>query len=259
MRLSRSLVILGLSLLGALTMMGLPPSHQEALAARVQDGLWTSGQLLFSRFARYARNEERSRFLLTQNAQLALENMWLREAEQQNARLRRALEFHLEDGSGELIAAEVIGRDPDQLYDSVVISAGEDHGVQADWPVVTAEGLVGHVSMVGPRSSVVQLLMRTPVSAIVQEGRAQGVVSWVRGNRFRLRFVEASSDIEEGGRVVSSGYGGRYPKGIPIGVLTEVRAHGREPLFREVYLTAYVDFLRLEEVFVLPPPGRGPP
>jgi rod shape-determining protein MreC len=257
MRLNRSLAVLGLSLACGLGMMALPSSQQEQLANRVRTGLWTTSQLLFSRVIRYAHNEEKSRFLLEQNAQLALENMHLREAGEENARLRRALEFRQVEGPGELIAAEVIGRDPDQLYDSLVINAGEDRGVEPDWPVVTAEGLVGHVASVDASSSVVQLLMRTPVSAIVQDGRAQGVVSWVRGNLFRLQFVEASSSIKEGSWVVSSGIGGRYPKGIPIGAVTEVRARGRDPLFQEVFLTAAVDFLRLEEVFVLPPAGHA--
>jgi len=255
MRRNRGLVTLGVSLVCALSMMVLPLERREAVAQWVHGGLWTMGQLLLSRVVRYAHSEEKSRFLLAQNAQLAVENMRLHEAEQENIRLRRALGFREEQGAVHLIAAEVIGRDPDQLYDSIVIYAGADRGVQAGWPVVTAEGLVGQVSTVSDNSSVVQLLMRTPVSAIVQDGRAQGVVSWVRGNLFRLRFVEASSDIEAGSRVVSSGFGGRYPKGIPIGVLTEVRAQGRDPLFREVLLTSNVDFLRLEEVFVLPPAG----
>lgn len=256
MRLNGSLAVLGAALLCALSLMGLPRPYKEALAQHAQGGLLTSGQWLFSWVIRYARNEQKSRFLLTQNVQLALDNMRLREAARENERLRQALDFRRGQGGIELIAAEVIGRDPDQLYDTVVINAGRDRGIQVDWPVITAAGLVGHVSRVGGRSSVVQLLMRSSVSAVVQEGRAQGIVSWVSGNRFRLRFVEASSSVRQGDRVVSSGLGGRHPKGIPIGVLTEVRAHERDPLFQEVLLESSVDFLRLEEVFVVPEPPR---
>jgi rod shape-determining protein MreC len=100
---------------------------------------------------------------------------------------------------------------------------------------------------------VVQLLMRARVSALVQDGRAQGIVSWIKGNRFRLGLVEASSVVQRGDRVISSGLGGRYPKGIPIGVLVEVRSLERDPLFQEVILESNVDFLELEEVFVIRP------
>jgi len=251
MRLNRNLVVLALAVLCSLGMESLPLQYKQAIARHAYVGLVDAGQLLFSRVIAHSRSAERSRFLLSQNVELALDNMRLREAERENQRLRKELDFRRSDESADLIAAEVIGRDPDQLYDSVVIDVGRDRGVEPEWAVVTAEGLVGHVTVVGPHSAVVQLLMRSPVIAIVQEGRAQGIVSWVNGNRFRLRFVEAASSIQQGDRVISSGLGGRYPKGIPIGVLTEVRMHERNPLFQEVFLESNVDFLGLEEVFVM--------
>ena len=55
--------------------------------------MWTNGQCVFSQVIRYARNEEKSRFLLTQNVELAMENMLLREAKCEKQRLRRALDF----------------------------------------------------------------------------------------------------------------------------------------------------------------------
>ena len=105
--------------------------------------------------------------------------------------------------------------------------------------------------MVGDSDSVVQLLMRSRVSALVQTTRAQGIVSWVDGQRFRLRFVEASNQVREGDRVVSSGLGGRYPKGIPIGTVVEVNQVKRDLVFQQVFLESSVDFPDLEEVFVL--------
>ena len=93
--------------------------------------------------------------------------------------------------------------------------------------------------------------MRSKVSAIVQDSRAQGIVSWVNGQRFRLRFVDTNSQVKEGDRVISSGLGGRYPKGIPIGVVTNVLQEKRDPVFQSIYLKSLVDFVDLEEVFVL--------
>jgi len=253
MPINRSFLALGLAVICALSLMGLPESNKLAIAERSRAGLLATCQLVFSRVIRFARNEQKSRFLLTQNVALALDNMRLREAAWENLRLRRALEFRRREGIPQVIPAEVIGRDPDHIYDTVVINAGQDRGIQRDWPVVTAEGLVGHVSQVDARRSVVQLLMRSRVSALVQKRRAQGIVSWVHGNRFELRFVEASSVVQKGDRVVSSGLGGRYPKGIPIGVVVQVRTRKRDPLFQEVFLESSVNFLGLEEVFVIRP------
>jgi rod shape-determining protein MreC len=66
-----------------------------------------------------------------------------------------------------------------------------------------------------------------------------------------LHFVEASNLVREGDLIVSSGLGGRYPKGIPIGTVVEVNQEKRSPVFLRVVLKSIVDFSVLEEVFVL--------
>lgn len=251
---STDYVGIGAAVLISLTLMGLPAPRQEALAAGLRSSALAAGQWTFSRVIRFASGEERARHLLTRNVQLSLENMRLREAQEENDRLRRALDFRRRNQFGQIIPAEVIGRDPDLLFDVLVINAGEDVGLQRDWPVVTTEGLVGHVVEVGPRSSVVQLIFGVRVSALVQGGRAHGMVSSIGGNRFQLSYVDASSRIEVGDRIVSSGLGGRYPKGLTLGTVDHVEQHEEDPLFQEVILASAVDFWGLEEVFVLPPP-----
>ena len=247
---TRELIVAGLAVVCALILMGLPSSYKTYIADRCQVGLLVSGQALFSQVIRYAHNEEKSRFLLTQNATLALDNMQMQEAAWENVRLRKALSFRPLNDNTRVISAEVIGRDPDHIYDTIVINAGRKHGVAKDMPVVTPEGLVGHIAQVGTLDSVVQLLMRTRVSALIQETRAQGIVSWIDG-QFRLQFVEASNVVREGDLVVSSGLGGRYPKGIPIGTVVGMSPEKRTPVFLRVVLKSLVDFSILEEVFVL--------
>ncbi|MFC1525346.1 rod shape-determining protein MreC [Candidatus Latescibacterota bacterium] len=253
---NRDYIAIGLALIVSLTLTGLPPGQQEVVAARCRAAFWSTGQWLFSRVIRYATSEQKTRYLLTQNVELALENMRLREAAQENRRLRRALEFRARDRGQRIIPAEVIGRDPDQMHDALVVDVGADMEIERDWPVVTTAGLVGHVIQVEGSSSVVQLIMQSHVSAVVQEGRAHGMVSWVPGNRFQLRYADANSVIETGDRVVTSGLGGRYPKGLTVGYVTEVREQQRDPLFMEVFLESSVDFWDLEEVFVLDPTAR---
>ena len=247
---TRELIVAGLAVVCALILMGLPPSYKTYIADRCQVGLLVSGQALFSQVIRYAHNEEKSRFLLTQNATLALDNMQMQEAAWENVRLRKALSFRPLNDNTRVISAEVIGRDPDHIYDAIVINVGRKHGVDKDMPVVTPEGLVGHIAQVGTSDSVVQLLMRTRVSALIQETRAQGIVSWIDG-QFRLQFVEASNAVREGDLVLSSGLGGRYPKGIPIGTVMGMSPEKRTPVFLRVVLKSLVDFSILEEVFVL--------
>ena len=240
-----------LSVVLSLTMMGLPEVYQDQISDYCRSTILNSGQWLSSRIVRYSRSEIKSRYLLAENVRLSLEIMQLREAVEENRRLRLELEFTQRRPFSNLIPAEVIGRDPDQLYDTIVVNAGTRAGIQTEQPVVTAAGLVGHVIHADENASTVQLLMRSRVSAVVQQGRAHGVVSWVPGGRFQLRYVDASSIIEPGDRVVTSGLGGRYPKGITVGYVTEVKEQRKDPLFKAVFLQSEVDFWDLEEVFVM--------
>ena len=248
---NRSRLVIFILVVLSLTMMGLPEVHQNKISDYSRSTILNSGQWLFSRVARYSRSERKSRYLLAENVRLSLENMQLREAAEENRRLRLELEFPQRRPFSNPIPAEVIGRDPDQLYDTIVINAGSDAGIETEQPVVTAAGLVGHVIHVGENASTVQLIMRSRVSSVVQRGRAQGIISWVPGGRFQLRYVDASSNIEPGDRVVTSGLGGRYPKGITVGYVTEVKEQQKDPLFKAVFLQSEVDFWDLEEVFVM--------
>lgn len=253
---NRDFICIGLCVLAALTLLGLPADRQQVVAQQLRWGAWSTGQWAFSRVIRFARGEQRAQHLLTQNVALALENMRLREAAEENRRLRLALLFRQRNPTGEVIPAEVIGRDPDQMFDVLVINAGRDVGLRTDWPVVTTAGLVGHIREVDEHSSVVRLIFGTRVSAVVQGSRAHGIVSPIAGNRFLLEYVDASEDVRIGDLVVSSGMGGRYPKGITIGVVKDVTMEEQEPLFKRVELESEVDFWGLEEVFVLKPGGE---
>ena len=108
----------------ALSLMSLSHPQKNYLAERCRAGVLAASQWMFSQAIRYAKNEQKSRFLLTQNVKLALDNMRLREAAWENLRLREALAFRRKDGAPAVIPAEVLGRDPDQIYDAIVINAG---------------------------------------------------------------------------------------------------------------------------------------
>lgn len=248
---SKGLFVYGCLVVLSVGLMSLPKPYKTYIAEVFRAGLFSSSQWLFSRVVHYAHNQEKMHFLLKQNVEFALENMAKREAAWENMRLREALRFAKGSERKEVIPAEVVGRNLSLLEDTIVINAGIDRGVEPDFPVVTANGLVGHVTQVDITSSVVGLIMRSKVSAIVQDSRAQGIVSWVNGRLFRLRFVDTNSRVQEGDRVITSGLGGRYPKGIPIGEITDVLQEKRDPVFQSIYLKSLVNFVDLEEVFVL--------
>ena len=247
----RNAVSIFLAVLMSLVLMQLPASRREVIAESFQSTLLSTGQWLFSRIIRYSHSEAKVQYLLKENVRLALENMQLAEASEENKRLRLALQFPRRLEYDNLIPAEVIGHDPDNIYDTILLRAGTNSGVSKDQTVVTTDGLVGHVISVNEKISVVQLIMRSRVSSIVQRGRAHGMVSWAPSERFQLRYLDARSEIMLGDRVVTSGLGGRFPKGITVGYVTKIDEHSNHRLFQDVFLQSKVDFGDLEEVFVV--------
>jgi rod shape-determining protein MreC len=174
----------------------------------------------------------------------------LREQTQENDRLRALLEFE-ESYPHELLAARVIAREPSAMYRSIVVSVGSRHKLQAHMPVVNNDGVVGRIVQCMPNISLVQLLKdpsaRTGV--MVSRSRQVGILETENGRTFFISY-RTHADIAQGDTVITSGLGGIYPKGLPVGTIQSVK-DGNDPLFKKAYLDPFADFERLEEVFII--------
>ena len=165
------------------------------------------------------------------------------------------------------IIAEVIGRPAGAFVQAIVIAAGSSNGVSVNDPVVTADGLVGIVTRVTPRTARVQLLtdQEAAVSAVDLRTGAPGIVRHASGTRATLVLdrVRKQDVIKVGHEIVTAGWraGGLsslYPKGIPIGEVTSVGQTDTD-LFQQVQVDPYVDFGSLDAVLVLVPTATAPP
>jgi len=131
-----------------------------------------------------------------------------------------------------VLVAELIGVDPDPERHEVIIDKGSRDGVFAGQPLLDAEGLMGQVVEVGPFTSRVLLISDHSHSIPVQLNRSNlrliaqgtGVI-----NQLQLNFVQITADIQEGDLLVSSGLGGRFPTGYPVGVVSEVSYDPGQP------------------------------
>ncbi len=178
----------------------------------------------------------------------------------ENQRLQELVGFK-KQAEYELMPTRVIGRDPRAWLKTIVIDKGQNHKVTPGTPIVTYSGIVGYVTTTTKSTSQVTLLVdpKTTLGGIVQRTRDYVVIDNANP-KGQLKVTplyqkednnQATStlvDFQIGDLVVTSGFGGIYPKGITIGTITSIK-QGTEGLVGT--LSPAVDFRRLEEVFIL--------
>src|SRR5574337_611278 len=122
--------------------------------------------------------------------------------------------------------------------------------------VVTPEGLVGRVVDVTPLASRVQLITdpESAVGVLVQRSRAIGVAAGSQGGAIQIKYLPLTADVADGDRIITSGMGGVFPKGLPVGRVARSSRPANGALFQLIEAQPYADFSRLEEVMVLTRP-----
>lgn len=176
--------------------------------------------------------------LVTKN-QLALENRALRQElqlrnsdllllgqlKQENARLRELLGSPLRQDEQKMVTP-VISAGTDPYSDQVVIDKGEEHGVYEGQPVISDKGVVGQVVAVGQLTSRVLLICDVSHALPIQVLRNDiRVIAAGNGctDDLQLEHLPNNTDIRVGDVLVTSGLGGRFPEGYPVGVVSEVK------------------------------------
>ena len=151
----------------------------------------------------------------------------------------------------ESLVASVIGRDATQWSKVVVVDKGSLHGVKKHLAVVTNSGVIGQIIHAGPASSKVLLTIdsRSAVDALFQDSRVSGVVIGTGEEECIIKYVPNTAEIKVGDRVLSSGLGGIFPKGLLIGTVSQV-IKKKQGLFQEITLAPSSDLSKLEEVLI---------
>ncbi len=188
--------------------------------------------------------------LRAENSLLQGELDALEELRLANERLRELLEFR-ETAGVEAIPARVVAEDATSWFRTVVIDKGTRDGLAEGMAVVVPAGVVGRVLKVSAGEARVLLITdaSSAAAALVQRTRTRGVCRG-RGEGLTLEFALRQEDIQVGDRIITSGMGGVFPKGLLIGSVVKVE-RGDYGLFQAVEITPAADFSRLEEVLVL--------
>lgn len=164
-------------------------------------------------------NETLRNALLISGARIAR----LQAAADENARLRGLLGT-VERGGLDVQLAPILDIALDPTRQRLVLDVGRDQGVRMGQPVIDAGGLLGQVIEVRPSTATV-LLLTDPDHAVPVTIARNGIrlVAYGRGDRIELANIPTSSDVKIGDQVVTSGLGGRFPPGFPVGTLVRLR------------------------------------
>jgi len=207
--------------------------------------------------------------LRAENDELRQNNLNVTEIAAENARLKAMLDYKKGVPQFDLVTAAVVGRDPGNWTSTIIINRGTADGVTKDMAVVAPQGLIGSVVTAYANVAKVQLVLdpRSAVGALVQrpESRVAAIVEGHSGTPLTPRMVNIArdADIVKGDKLITSGFGGIYPKGLLIGEVIDI-VNEEGGLLKYAVLNPAVDFDRLEEVSVIvgsrePIPTLPPP
>jgi rod shape-determining protein MreC len=172
--------------------------------------------------------------------------------ESENARLRGLLRSRPRE-TPKYQVAEIIQINPTPNKHDVILNQGMNAGLKVGQPVIDAEGLVGEIVEVYPFSCKVMLLTDRTHAIPVENARNQvrGIVQGL-GNlhEMKLQHVLNSADIQEGDILITSGLGGHYPYGYPVGEVKSVVQAPGEP-FASFLVSPIAKFDSIRQVLLL--------
>ena len=202
-------------------------------------------------FANLTADQERLSDLKAENERLIARNVELEEAEQTAQRLESLLGlqslYNLQS-----TAARIVSGPTDSWSSTVIIDKGTSSKLSVGMPVTDANGAIGQIVRCGASSSTVRLITdeNSSVSAMIQSSRAQGVLRGSVDGTLRLTLVRTDQMVEKGDMVVTSGLGGVFPKGLPLGKVLSVE-HTSGSLYYEIEVEPLSSAEGFEEVLVI--------
>ena len=149
-------------------------------------------------------------------------------------------------------AARIISGAVDTWSSTVTIDKGTSSGVNAGMPVTASSGVVGQVIESGLNSSTVRLMTdeNSSISAMIQSSRVQGMLAGSVTGQLSLTLIGSDQTVEVGDVVVTSGLGGVFPKGLPLGEVTSVES-APGALYLDIIVEPFSHAENYEEVLVI--------
>jgi len=259
-------IVIVIAILVALTIFGqysgLPISPEGAMA-KLMVPLQSAASSITQAFSGYLyRIKLRSNIeyeynqLKAENDQLILRTMLYEELEEENTQLRAMLGEYKAREQMDPVLARVIASESGNYFSKFTINKGKNDGVDTQMAVITSEGLIGYTYEVFDTSAKVITVIdeQASLAALIESSRDQGAVKGTLGSTgeplCRMYYLSADSVPRPGDRVITSGVGVSFPKGLLIGYVRE-STRAIEDNKHYVVVEPAADFEHIENVLVL--------
>lgn len=198
------------------------------------------------------------KYLYSENKRLIEENLLqqgrlqkLAALETENAQLRQLLQSGSQVAEN-LVIANIINVDPDPFTHQVIINKGKHDKVYAGQPIIDSEGIMGTVASVNDVDSRVILITDASHAVPVEDVRngLRAIAVGTGSGLLELRHVPNSMDIAVGDMMITSGLGGRFPVGFPVGTVKDVKHEPGKP-FATIILTPSAKLDRSRHILLL--------
>ena len=188
---------------------------------------------------------ERNERLRQDNERLLHWQSVARMLEAENQALRAQLNY-VPGPEASYVSARVIADTGGAFAHSVLLNIGYQPGVDKGHAVVTGDGLIGRVEGVGSRATRVLLIsdLNSRIPVLIEATRTRAILAGNNSNRPRLIHLAPGATVSPGDRIVTSGHGGVFPVGLPIGLVDAVNEGG-------ISVLPFVPRDRLEYVRIL--------
>ncbi|MFW2489972.1 rod shape-determining protein MreC [Clostridium chromiireducens] len=210
-------------------------------------------------FLNFSEVKAQNKELIEKNQELESKLSTYSDLKEENDRLRGILNFTEERNNYNYIPCDIIGYSGGNFLDGYIVNKGKNANIQKGMIVIAAQGLVGQVTSVGENWSIVQSLVNENIAVSVMVESTRDATGYLKGfkdsknrNLAKVYDLPMDSEVKEGDVIMTSGVGMLYPKEIRIGEVISVE-EDKVKVMKSAVVKPYVDFNKLEELFIVSP------
>ena len=185
---------------------------------------------------------EENAILKQQNARLMQWQTVARKLQAENTALQNLLGV-VHDKNANYVSARVIAGSGGAFANMLIVNAGENDGIRKGQAVISDRGIIGRISEVSNHSARVLLLtdINSRIPVLIENNRTRAIMTGTNTSRTKLIHLPPGARVTPSDRIITSGHGGAFPSGLPVGVVALVSDGGIE-------VQLFADYAKLEFV-----------